>query len=194
MILYIFGAGHGADEILEDSVFSELVNGYIFVEDNPHDNNIVSTDSIISKAKYGIVSTWSPTWKAKLDKLFPNINWISAISPRANIMIKAVGLNARSGSIVSSSVKIGRHVRINFNSNIGCDSQIGNYSFIAMGCSMLGNSRLGNGSILYSHSVVLPSITVGNNTVIGAGSVVTKDIPDNVIAYGSPCKVVRENE
>lgn len=34
-------------------------------------------------------------------------------------------------------------------------------------------------------------ITVGDNTVIGAGSLVTKDIPANVVAYGSPCKVVR---
>ncbi|MCM3699650.1 sugar O-acetyltransferase [Paenibacillus macerans] len=40
--------------------------------------------------------------------------------------------------------------------------------------------------------VVNPGVTIGNNVVIGAGSVVTKNIPDNVIAVGSPCKVVRE--
>ncbi len=40
--------------------------------------------------------------------------------------------------------------------------------------------------------IVNPGVTIGNNVVIGAGSVVTKDIPDNVIAVGSPCKVVRE--
>ncbi|NCB91784.1 MAG: sugar O-acetyltransferase [Clostridia bacterium] len=38
---------------------------------------------------------------------------------------------------------------------------------------------------------VLPGVTIGNNVVIGAGSVVTKDIPDNVIAVGNPCKVLR---
>ena len=36
--------------------------------------------------------------------------------------------------------------------------------------------------------------TVGDNVVIGAGSVVTKNIPDNVIAVGSPCRVVRRNQ
>lgn len=41
--------------------------------------------------------------------------------------------------------------------------------------------------------IVMPGITIGSNVVIGAGSVVTKDIPDNVIAYGNPCKVAREN-
>lgn len=39
---------------------------------------------------------------------------------------------------------------------------------------------------------VMPGITVGDNTVIGAGSVVTNDIPANVVAYGVPCKVIRE--
>ena len=39
---------------------------------------------------------------------------------------------------------------------------------------------------------ILPGVTIGDNTVIGAGSVVTKDIPANVLAFGNPCKVVRE--
>lgn len=39
--------------------------------------------------------------------------------------------------------------------------------------------------------IILPGVTIGDNTVIGAGSLVTKDIPSNVLAYGSPCKVAR---
>ena len=39
---------------------------------------------------------------------------------------------------------------------------------------------------------IMPGVTIGSNVVIGAGSVVTKDIPDNVIAVGNPCRVVRE--
>ncbi|CUN91729.1 sugar O-acetyltransferase [Clostridium disporicum] len=40
--------------------------------------------------------------------------------------------------------------------------------------------------------IITPGVTIGNNVVIGAGSVVTKDIPDNVIAVGNPCIVIRE--
>ncbi len=40
----------------------------------------------------------------------------------------------------------------------------------------------------------MPGVTIGDNVVIGAGSVVTRDIPDNVIAFGSPCRVIRENQ
>ncbi len=39
---------------------------------------------------------------------------------------------------------------------------------------------------------VLPGVTIGSNTVIGAGSTVNKDIPDGVIAAGSPCRVIRK--
>lgn len=39
---------------------------------------------------------------------------------------------------------------------------------------------------------ILPGVTIGNNCVIGAGSVVVKDIPDNSVAVGNPCKVIRK--
>ena len=43
-----------------------------------------------------------------------------------------------------------------------------------------------------SNVVILPGVTIGRNSVIGAGSIVTKDIPENVVAVGNPCKVLRE--
>ena len=52
--------------------------------------------------------------------------------------------------------------------------------------------RIGNDVWLGSNVVVLPGVTIGSNVVIGAGSVVTHDIPDNSLAYGVPCRVVRE--
>ena len=51
----------------------------------------------------------------------------------------------------------------------------------------------------YAHPIVIEDnvwigagVTIGRNSVIGAGSVVTKDVPENVIAAGVPCKVIRE--
>ncbi len=48
------------------------------------------------------------------------------------------------------------------------------------------------GAWLCSNVTVLPGVTIGENSVIGAGSVVTRDVPDNVLAMGTPCKVVRK--
>ena len=39
--------------------------------------------------------------------------------------------------------------------------------------------------------IVCPGVKIGNNVTIGAGSVVTKDIPDNVVAVGNPCRVIK---
>lgn len=41
-------------------------------------------------------------------------------------------------------------------------------------------------------AVILPGVHIGDNTVIGAGAVVTKDIPENVVAFGNPCRVIRQ--
>ena len=45
---------------------------------------------------------------------------------------------------------------------------------------------------LGANVTVLPGVKIGNNVIIGAGSVVTKDIPNDVIAVGNPCKVLRK--
>ena len=51
--------------------------------------------------------------------------------------------------------------------------------------------RIGEDCWLGAGVIVLPGVTIGRGSVIGAGSVVTKDIPENVVAFGNPCRVVR---
>ena len=50
---------------------------------------------------------------------------------------------------------------------------------------------IGDNVWIGAHCVILPGVTVGSNVVLGAGSVVTKDLPDNVLAAGNPCRVIR---
>lgn len=52
---------------------------------------------------------------------------------------------------------------------------------------------IGNNVWIGGGVIIMPGITIGDNVVIGAGSVVTKDILSNKIAYGNPCRVVRDN-
>ncbi len=51
--------------------------------------------------------------------------------------------------------------------------------------------HIGNNCWIGTGAIILPGVSIGDNSVIGAGSVVTKDIPDNVVAVGNPCKVLR---
>jgi galactoside O-acetyltransferase len=107
---------------------------------------------------------------------------------------------------------IGHHFYSNFNLVIVDDGEvfIGNYvmfgpnvTLTVTGHPIYGEYRrngtqfsmpihIGNDVWIGANSIVLPGVTIGNNVVIGAGSVVTHDIPDNTVAYGTPCRVVRE--
>ncbi|MCI1750655.1 MAG: hypothetical protein LKI17_04900 [Megasphaera cerevisiae] len=51
--------------------------------------------------------------------------------------------------------------------------------------------HIGNNVWLACNVTVLGCVHIGSSAVIGAGSVVTKDIPDNYLAYGNPCRVIR---
>lgn len=52
--------------------------------------------------------------------------------------------------------------------------------------------RIGKNCWIGAGVIIVPGITIGDNVVVGAGSVVTKDLPDNVVAVGNPCRVLRE--
>ena len=52
--------------------------------------------------------------------------------------------------------------------------------------------RVKNSAWIGANAVIMPGVTIGENSVVGAGSVVTSDIPDNSVACGVPCRVMRE--
>lgn len=59
--------------------------------------------------------------------------------------------------------------------------------------TMTAPVTIGNSVWIGGGAILLPGVVIGDNVVIGAGSVVTRDIPSNKIAFGNPCRVVREN-
>lgn len=64
---------------------------------------------------------------------------------------------------------------------------------ITRGGNVKKSIKIGSGCWIGTHSIILKGVTIGKNVTIGAGSIVTKDIPDNSIALGSPAKIVGEN-
>lgn len=86
-------------------------------------------------------------------------------------------INAKNNVIIEDYVQIGSHCSIYSISTI--DDKEGEVI-------LKKNSKIG------THSVVMPGVTVGKNSIIGAFSFVTEDIPDNVIAFGIPAKVIKK--
>lgn len=93
------------------------------------------------------------------------------------------------GSLIQPGVTIGAHAIINTGAVIDHDCVIGDFTHIAPGAVLSGNVKIGSGTLIGTGSTIKEGITIGNNCLIGAGSVVVKDIPDQMKAFGSPCRV-----
>lgn len=52
--------------------------------------------------------------------------------------------------------------------------------------------RINDGAWIGGGAIILPGVTIGKNSVIGAGSIVTRSIPDNCVAVGNPCRVIKQ--
>ncbi|MFL9832476.1 sugar O-acetyltransferase [Chryseobacterium terrae] len=109
------------------------------------------------------------------------------------------------------NIELGEDFYANHNLTIldGAKVKFGNNVFIGPNCSFYTaghpiDAKQRNAGLEYAHPitvgdnvwfggnvVVLPGVSIGNNSIIGAGSVVTKSIPENVIAVGNPCKVIK---
>ena len=98
-----------------------------------------------------------------------------------------LNLGEERDTIVREGVMIG-HL-----SSIGHDSDIGRNTGISLHVCISGCVEVGEWCYVAPQTVVKPYVKIGDYTMIGMGSVVTRDIPSGVIAYGSPCKVIREN-
>ena len=85
-------------------------------------------------------------------------------------------INAKYGVVLEEYVQVGSHCSIYSVSTIdGTKGKV----------HLKKNCKIG------SHSTILPGVTIGENTIIGANSLVLQDIPENVIAFGAPAKIIR---
>jgi len=121
------------------------------------------------------------------------INVINSTLSKSDTAILGGGILINSLVSIAAHTIIGNYVSINRHVSIGHHTTIGNYTSINPGVNIAGNVSIGEATTIGMGANVLNKIKIGSNTIVGAGSVVTKDLPDNVVAYGNPCKIIREN-
>lgn len=90
-----------------------------------------------------------------------------------------------------AKVKIGDNVMIAANTTISSAGHPIHWEPRNAGYEYGIEVTIGNNVWIGANCMVNPGVHIGNNVVIGSGSVVTKDIPDNVVAVGNPCHVMR---
>lgn len=94
-------------------------------------------------------------------------------------------------TVVSTNVKLGSHVIINYGSTIGHDTSAADYSTVLPGSHISGNVQIGEASELGTGSSVIPNVTIGSYSIIGAGAVVISSLPDQCTAVGVPAKAIK---
>lgn len=89
---------------------------------------------------------------------------------------------------ISSTVRIGNHVQVNYNATVGHDSVFEDFVTVLPGANIAGAVVLKEGSTVGSGAVVLPGLVVGAHATIGAGAVVTRDVPAGKVVKGVPAR------
>jgi|SRR3990167_4510424 len=127
---------------------------------------------------------------------------------QVNLYDCEIGENCLIGPFVEiqKNVKIGNRTRISSHTFICEGVEIGDDCFISHLCAftndlfkenkenwILRKTKVGNNVRIGSGVTLLP-VNIGNSAIIGAGSVVTKDVPNNAIAYGNPAKIIYKKD
>jgi sugar O-acyltransferase (sialic acid O-acetyltransferase NeuD family) len=111
---------------------------------------------------------------------------MSSVSPTARI---GEGTVVFAQAVVNPDAEIGRGVIVNTGAIVEHDCRVGDGAHLSPGACMGGRARMEAYSWLGIGASVLPKQSVGTGTIVGAGAVVLKDLPDGVVAYGTPAKV-----
>lgn len=203
-MLYIFGAGGGFKELYESREFlrNPLPEKIILIEESPSgdflfDIPIISLEEFDRTyiPDFAFISASDVCFKERIDKLYPELDWLSFVHTNSDCLLKNVGFGNwfGYGTHIPSDLEVGRHVRVNYNAVFGHDCKIGDYSFIGINSAVCATTTIGKGVYVGSGAVIInKNLKIGDWSVIGAGSVVTKDVPKRAVVMGVPAKVIND--
>jgi sugar O-acyltransferase (sialic acid O-acetyltransferase NeuD family) len=95
-------------------------------------------------------------------------------------------------AVIQPDTVVGRHCIVNTASSIDHDSVLGDYVHVAPGSHLAGNVTLGDGVLIGVGSSIIRGARIGDWSTVGVGSVCVRDLPEHVVAYGSPARVRRD--
>jgi len=119
------------------------------------------------------------------------------VHPGANLPLNLTighGVHIGPGASIAPHAVLGDFVVVNRNASIGHHTKLGSFVAVNPGATVAGVCTLGDDVTIGAGATVIDGITIGAGTVIGAGSVVTKNLGENLVAYGVPARVVRRQE
>ena len=97
-------------------------------------------------------------------------------------------------AIVGANSNMGNFCILNSNSSIDHDCKMSNFSSLAPSSVTGGNVKIGLRTAIGINASILHKTNIGNDVVIGSNSYVNKDINNNLVAYGSPARIIRKRK
>jgi len=119
----------------------------------------------------------------------------TAIHPKAIIAADVSiepGTVIAAGAVVNPGTKIGQNVIINTCASVDHECVIEDGTHICPGVHLAGRVTVGRAACVGIGATVIDRVQIGAGAFIGAGAVVVSDIPDRVVAYGVPARVIRK--
>jgi len=149
--------------------------------------------------KKGIIAIGNNQFRYNFFKLvisnIPDMEFVTVIDDSAQIANDVVigeGCIIMPLSIINCSSVVGKHCIINTRASIDHDNHLGDFTSVSPGATLGGNVCIHDFAFIGLGANVIQKITIGKNVIIGAGSTVLKNIPENVVAYGNPCRIIRQ--
>ncbi len=192
--MYLYGAS-GHAKVIMDILNANGVRIDALVDDNPELKELQGVPVIHSAEGCSpfIISIGSNKIRKMIAERLA-CEFVSAVHPSAVVSPSAKiadGTVVMQGAIIQADAKIGKHCIVNTAATIDHECVIGDYVHISPNASLCGNVHVGEGTQIGVGSVVIPGIKIGKWSIIGAGSVVVRDIPDDVVAVGNPCRIIK---
>jgi len=97
------------------------------------------------------------------------------------------------GSIVTRSVRIGRHCILNVKASVSHDCILGDYVNVNPGATICGNVTVGEGAYIGAGATIKDKVSIGAWSVVGAGATVVRNVPPRVTVVGVPARVITEH-
>ena len=117
-----------------------------------------------------------------------------AVHPKAAVAADVMlgpGSVVMAGAVVNSASRIGENVIVNTSASVDHECVLEDGVHVCPGVNLAGNVHVGRATQLGIGSSAINGIRIGAGTLIGAGAAVVDDVPDEVLAYGVPARVVK---
>jgi sugar O-acyltransferase (sialic acid O-acetyltransferase NeuD family) len=129
----------------------------------------------------------------RVAELCPSLTFATAIHPSAQIGARTMigpGTVVMAGVVVNNDGVVGDHAFLATSSSLDHDSQLDAFASFSPNVATGGTVHIGAFSAIGIGASIVHGVTIGTHTVVGAGSTVLGDLPDHVVAFGTPARVV----